>query len=317
MCPETRVVNGSLLEHMAQSLKIWLRVASAAFANLKTNDPIRMAAATAFFSFFALPPITIILSQIYGNLLDGHDRRVSWQLFRELADLFGYSGARQLRAISKNIQDRPTGQLQTGLSIVLLLLASTTLFAIVKNSLNQLWNVKPAADRRAWHTLVDRGVAFGIIIFSGLLFTGSLAVHRRLAPLNDNLNQVIWLHSVGQHIWSVLVLTVWFAVVFKFLPDIRIRWRAVGIGAFVTGVLVETGEQILNKLLIQSSVGSLYGASGAIILMLLFVFYAALIFYYGASFTRQYAQHIHEAAEPGSHTVAYKIKEVRTKRITK
>ena len=298
---------------MAQPLKSWLSVASAAFTNLKTNDPIRMAAATAFFSFFALPPITIILSQVYGNLLDGHDRQVSWQLFRELANLFGYSGAKQLQDISENIQERPTGQLQTGLSIFLLLLASTTLFATVKNSLNQLWNVKPAADRRAWHTLIDRAVAFGIIIFSGLLFTGSLAVHRLLSPLNDDLDHIIGLRNAGQHIWSVLVLTTWFAVVFKFLPDIRIRWRAVRVGALVTGVLVEIGEQILNKLLIQSSVGLLYGASGAIILVLLFVFYAALIFYYGASFTRQYAQQINEAAEPGDHAVAYKIKEVRGK----
>ncbi len=272
-----------------------------------------MAAATAFFSFFALPPITIILSQVYGNLLDGHDRRVSWQLFRELSNLFGHGGAKQLQAISENIQERPTGQLQTGLSIFLLLLASTTLFAIIKNSLNQLWNVKPAADRRAWYTLVDRAVAFGIIIFSGLLVIGSLAVHRLLSPLNDDLSQVIWLRTAGQHVWSVLVLTVWFAVVFKFLPDIRIRWRAVGVGALVTGILFKVGEQILNKLLIQSSVGSLYGTSGAIILILLFVFYAALIFYYGASFTRQYAQQINKAAEPGSHAVAYKIKEVKGK----
>ena len=296
---------------MVQSPKSWFGVASAAFANLKTNDPIRMAAATAFFSFFALPPITIILSQIYGNLLDGHDRRVSWQLFRELANLFGYGGARQLQNISENIQERPTGQLQTGLSIVLLLLASTTLFAIVKNSLNQLWNVKPAADRRAWHTLIDRAVAFGIIVFSGLLFTGSLAVHRLLSPLTNDLGTELWLRNAGQHVWSVLVLTVWFAVVFKFLPDIRIRWRAVLVGALVTGVLVEVGEQILNRLLIQSSVGSLYGTSGAVILMLLFVFYAALIFYYGASFTRQYAHKIHEIAEPGDHAVAYKIREIR------
>lgn len=295
---------------MAQSLKSWLSVASAAFANLKTNDPIRMAAATAFFSFFALPPITIILSQIYGGLLDGHDRRVSWQLFHELASLFGSGGARQLQNISKNIQQRPTGQLQTGLSIFLLLLASTTLFAIVKNSLNQLWNVKTTANRPVWHALADRAIALGIIIFSGLLFTGSLAIHQLLMPLKADLLHNVWLRTAGKHVLSVLVLTVWFAAVFKFLPDIRIRWRAVVVGGFVTGVLVEVGTQILNRLLIQSSVGSLYGRSGAIILVLLFVFYSALIFYYGASFTRQYARQIHEAAEPGDHAVAYKIREI-------
>ena len=76
-----------------------------------------MAAATAFFSFFALPPITIILSQVYGNLLDGHDRRVSWQLFRELSNLFGHGGAKQLQAISENIQERPTGHFSTATGV--------------------------------------------------------------------------------------------------------------------------------------------------------------------------------------------------------
>ena len=295
---------------MIKKIHEFFRLVADAFANLKANDPIRMAAATAFFSFFALPPIIIILSQLYGGLLDGHDRRVSGQLFGELANLFGYRSARQLQNISQNIQQRPVNGWQTGLSIFLLLLASTTLFAIIKNSLNQLWNVKPAPDRRAWHTLLDRAVSLGIIIFSGLLFIGSLAIHRALSPLKDDLLRDGWLRNAGQYALSVVMLTVWFAVVFKYLPDIRIRWRAVWVGAFVTGVLVEVGEQILNQLLIQSSVGSLYGRSGAIILVLLFVFYAALIFYYGASFTRQYAQQIHQAAEPGDHAVAYKIKEV-------
>lgn len=303
-----------IIGQIARKIRSFFRLAAEAFANLKANDPIRMAAATAFFTFFALPPIIIILSQLYGGLLDGHDRRVSGQLFGELADLFGYRSARQLQDISQNMQQRPSNRWQTGLSIFLLLLASTTLFAIIKNSLNQLWNVKPAPDRRAWHTLLDRAVGLGIILFTGFLFIGSLSINRALSPLKDDLLRDGWLRSAGHYALSVGLLTVWFAVVFKYLPDIRIRWRAVWVGALVTGLLVEAGEQILNQLLIKSSVGSIYGTSGAIILILLFVFYAALIFYYGASFTRQYAQRIHQGAEPGDHAVAYKIKEVSGKK---
>lgn len=291
-----------------------LQLAAKAFSNLKANDPIRMAAATAFFSFFALPPIIIILSQLFGELVDSQDKRVSWQFFRKLADLFGRQSARQLQDISQHLQQPRSNSLLTVLSVLLLLVASTTLFAIIKNSLNQLWNVKPSANRRFWHVFLDKGIALGIIVFSGLLFTASLAIHRMLSPLKEYLflgtlvNE--WSMQAGHHLLSVLVLTAWFAAVFKYLPDIRIRWQAVWVGALVTAVLVEAGEQLLDRLLIKSPVSSLYGTSGAIILILLFVFYSSLIFYYGASFTRHYAQWIHQEPEPGAHAVAYQIKEL-------
>lgn len=292
----------------------FFRLAAKAFANLKANDPIRMAAATAFFSFFALPPIVIILTQLYGELLTGQDERVSWQLFHKLADLFGYQSAKQIQDISHHLQQRRSNTLLTILSVFILLLASTTLFAIIKNSLNQLWSVKPSASRRFWYVLLDKVVALGIIIFSGFLFIASLTISRTLSPINDQLfagtGSYDLSRSMGQHVLSLLILTIWFAVVFKFLPDIRIRWQAVWVGALVTGLLVEIGEEVLNRLLIKSPVSSLYGTSGAIILVLLFVFYASLIFYYGASFTRYYAQWIHQDAEPATNAVAYQIREL-------
>lgn len=274
-----------------------------------------MAAATAFFTFFALPPIVIILSQLFGGLLTVDDQRVSGQLFHKLANLFGDQGARQLQDISQHLQQRRSSSLLTVLNVLVLLLASTTLFAIIKNSLNQLWSVKHSTGRGLRYILLDKVVALGIIVFSGFLFITSLMVQRALSPLKENVLPAVinrdWSITTGHHALSVIILTIWFAVVFKYLPDIRIRWQAVWVGALVTALLVEVGEQVLNHLLINSPVSSLYGTSGAIILVLLFVFYASLIFYYGASFTRYYAQWIHQKAEPGANAVAYRIKEVK------
>lgn len=304
---------------MKQKISAFFRLASDSFVTLKGNDPIRMAAATAFFSFFALPPIVIILSQLYSRLFDERDWRVSWQLFSKLSELFGSQGARQLQDISQHLQQRQSTALSTVLSAFLLLLASTTLFAIIKNSLNQLWNVKPATNRRFWHGLFDRGISLGIIIFAGFLVTVSFTIQSLFFRLRNELPDEVstsgWATSAEQHALSVLLLTVWFAIVFKFLPDIRIRWQAVWVGALVTALLVEIGELVLDRLLINSSVSSLYGNSGAIILVLLFVFYSALIFYYGACFTRHYAQQINSAAKPGAHTVAYEINEIDTPEI--
>ncbi|GAB3558634.1 hypothetical protein GCM10027577_49970 [Spirosoma fluminis] len=297
-----------------RKLSTFFKLAANAFADLKANDPIRMAAATAFFAFFALPPIVIILSQLYGELLTGDKQRVSGQLFGKLAELFGQPSARQLQDISQHLQQPRSSDGLEVLSVFVLLLASTTLFAIIKNSLNQLWSVRPATQRNVGYILLDKLVALGIIIFSGFLFTVSLTLHRALWALaNSDLAdgfQYEWLQRAGQHSFSVLVLTIWFGIVFKYLPDLRIRWRAVWVGALVTALLVEVGEQVLDRLLINSPVRTLYGSAGAIILVLLFVFYCSLIFYYGASFTRQYAQWNHLRAEPNARSVAYQIKEV-------
>lgn len=292
----------------------FLAVSRKAFTNLKANDPIRMAAATAFFTFFALPPIVIILSQLYGGLLLGDTEWISGQLFRKLAQLVGRPSARELKNISVQLQQPKNSLIAAILSLVVLFLASTTLFTIIKNSLNQLWNVKVASRGKWWLFFLDKLVALGVIVFSGFLFTASLLIHRILITLIHTHHEkgvhLDWLRATLQHSLLVLILTIWFGIVFKYLPDIRIRWRAVWVGGLVTAILIDIGEIILDHVLINSPVSDLYGSAGALILVLLFVFYCSLIFYYGASFTRQYAQLKHIDAKPGANSVAYQIKEV-------
>ncbi len=274
-----------------------------------------MAGATAFFAFFALPPIVIILSSVLSRLFNDRYQRVSGQLFDELADLFGPKSANQLEDISHRLNLPKPSLALTLLSFVLVLLASTTLFAILKNSLNQLWNVKRKAGRNFLNALGDKLIALAIILGSGLLFSSSLALEQFIAQVSTewSLSSLVYYHSMasmGHHVASILIRMVWFAILFKFLPDVRISWRVVWLGAFFTSCLFKVGEGVLNNLLINSQIGSMYGRSGAIILLLLFVFYAALIFYYGAAFTRQYSEWTHVAAEPNNHAVAYTITEI-------
>lgn len=282
---------------------------------MQANDPIRMAGATAFFSFFALPPIVIILSSVLSRLFNDHYQRISGQLFDELADLFGPKSANQLEAISHRLQLAKPSFPLTVLSVVLVLVASTTLFAILKSSLNQLWNIKKKPGRNFLLILIDKSIALAIILGSGFLFSLSLTVEQFLVQLSTKWSLSSLAHyqdiaNLGHMLVSVLIRMIWFGILFKFLPDVKISWRAVWTGALFTSILFKVGEAILNNLLINSQVGPLYGRSGAIILLLLFVFYASLIFYYGAAFTRQYSEWIHLAAKPNSRAVAYTITEV-------
>lgn len=300
---------------MLKRARSFLDLLKQAYVNLKSNDPIRMAGATAFFTLFALPPIVIILSQVLSTLFNDHHRLVSGRLFGQLAELFGAQSARQLQDISRHLQPKETYSLSTGLGVGLLLLASTTLFAVIKNSLNQLWNVRAGPDRTLVHVLKDRGAALLIILGSGLLFTASLAVDELMQPLPDSVSLTAtgpggWFTGIGHLLASVALLTVWFALLLGYLPDVRVRWQAVWTGAFVTSVLFSLGAGLLTRLLTYRQLSALYGGSGSLILVLLFVFYCSLIFYYGAAFTRQYSQHVHLDAEPNAHTVAYTITEV-------
>ncbi|WP_232541166.1 YihY/virulence factor BrkB family protein [Spirosoma endbachense] len=285
-----------------------------AFDNLRSNDPIRMAGATAFFTFFALPPIVIILSNVLSHVFNDHYQQVSGQLFDELAGLFGPKSANQLEAISHRLQQPRAGLPLTVLSVVLLFVASTTLFAIVKNSINQLWNIKTKPGRNFLYVLTDKLIALAIIVGSGFLFSLSVTLEQFMAqtPIKSFFSSLAYyggMVTLWNSLTSILIRTVWFALLFKFLPDIRIAWRAIWLGALFTSVLFKIGEVVLNRLLIHGQIASLYGTSGSIILLLLFVFYSSLIFYYGAAFTRQYSEWTHLNAAPNSRAVAYTITE--------
>ncbi|MEZ0541213.1 YihY/virulence factor BrkB family protein [Fibrella arboris] len=283
-----------------------------AFANLKTNDPIRMAGATAFFAFFALPPIVIIVSQVVSLLFNDYEPAVSSRLFRHLADLFGPRGARQLQDISRHLQPQKTDGWLMIVNLFILLIASTTLFEVIKNSLNQLWNVKVKAGAPRGRFVRNRVSALAIIVASGLLFTASLTSSRLLTPAassNVGTTYLLFIELTRQLI-SVGTLTGWFILLFKFLPDIQISWRAIGVGAFVTALLFSLGEELLAVLLTDQQMQEVHGRSGSITLVLLLVFYCSLIFYFGASFTRQYALWAELDAVPTSNAVGYQITEV-------
>lgn len=281
-----------------------------AFANFRTNDPVRMAGATAFFAFFGLPPIIIILSQVYGALLQKREQAVSIRLFDQLAETLGPQSARQLEDISQHLQQDRTDPLLTAATIALLLLGATTLFAVMKRSLNQLWNVKPKEGGPPLNFLKDRVVALAIILFTGFLFMVSMVMNQTLDLLSfSSSDSGILLLDLSHFLTSVVALTIWFALLFTYLPDIRVPWRAVWMGALVTGLLFTLGELVLSHLLTYAQIRSLHGPAGRITLVLLFVYYCSLIFYFGAAFTRQYADWTKAETKPSATAIGYTITE--------
>lgn len=287
-----------------------------AYERFKSNKPLRMASSTAYFTIFALPPILIILINLLGVFLN--ERIVSGELFGELKESFGEAGTAQLETIFNNLQQREGNWLFTVGGIILLFFISTTLFIIVQGYIDELWDIKPKKSSKKEELtlrLKQRIISLGIIIFSGLLVLSSLVSDTLLYVLGRYLAKTIprydfdIIHIIS-HFISIVVETTWFAVLFKYLPSMRIAWKAILAGAVVTGIMFESGKVIMGKLLVNSGVSSIYGAAGSFVILLLFIFYSSMILFYGASFTKTFAQHTGKYMVPRSHAIQYEIKEL-------
>lgn len=248
------------------------------------NDPLRMAAATSFFASFALPPIMIILIEIFG--LFGNPRTVRHDLFQQLGVGVDRNIAIQVRDILRNLHYLP---LNPGMRIggfIFLLFVATTLFEVIKNSLNQLWAFKLRTRQGLGFELLHRAKSVGIILMGGLLFTTVLLGDAKgwLLPLqvNETLYRAV----------TALAAILWFILILKYLSFGRPAWKTATGGAVFTGLLFSAGELILHRFLDYNALKTIYGASTSLALLLLFVFYCSFIFYFGACFTRALGEHM-------------------------
>ena len=274
-----------------------------AFLLLKRNDPLRMAGATAFFTSFSLPFILIILIQLFGLVLDRH--QLSQHLFKSLSDILGASGEQQIRDISRGFRRLVTnGYIAVG-GFIFLLFVVTTLFKVIKDSINQLWKVQPREEK--WSdSLLPRLRSIGLILFAGILFLVGLTGEGFLLLFRHSISglspaSVSAIFFVLQQLISFLMITGWIISLFLYLPDGRFSFKVTLKGALLTGALFTVGKLVLGWLLISSNIQLIYGTSGSFVIVLLFVFYIALILYYGAAFTAVLADHAKETLRPAAY----------------
>ncbi|MDQ4140592.1 MAG: YihY/virulence factor BrkB family protein [Bacteroidota bacterium] len=266
-----------------------------AFREYRKNDPLRLGASTAFFTTFALPPILVLLINFLG-LLYNADIITAQLISKVQSSLGNRSSSGQLSRVLDNIQHIPPNGYYAALGMLFLIFVATTLFIVVKNSLNQLWDVHPSSTSTWRRILKTRLIALGLIIFTGILFIFTLFAESVINYLGDTLFNVLpsrglSIIRLGNILVSYLIVTAWFAITFKYLPDVRIGWRPVWVGAFFTGLLFTVGKLILSRLLVHSNLGPIYGPSASILILMLFVFYSAMLMFYGASFTKSYAHY--------------------------
>lgn len=285
-----------------------------AFEEFRKNDPLRMAGATAFFTTFALPAVLIILIQVFGLILNPH--YMSRQLFINLGEVVGRNTAVELHKTLFNVRLLFKNWYEATFGFLFLIFVATTLLNVIKDSLNQLWNIRTVKKMGVRFTLLNRVKSFAVILIAGVLFLVALLAEGGFDMVQKSTGGPVVHHGLLaknfiREIILFLMVTVWFSMLFKFLPDAKPSWKTVIAGAFFTGFLFTIGKLILQWLLSYSSMQTIYGASTSSVLLLLFVFYSSFIFYYGACFTKIWSEFYNKPIPPAKYAEKYQWSRVR------
>ncbi len=259
---------------------------------LRKNDPLRMAGATAFFTTFALPPIVFILVQLFGFFIGS--KNMGKGLIENIAHNLGSDGAQQVRQVIRSIRGFDDNWYVIIFGFIFLLFVATTLFIVIKNSLNQIWEITVKERPGLLFNLGTRLKSFAVILLVGILFFADLFFKSIETIAGDYFEKhfqgsSVYFKSIFGEITSVIIVSAWFILLFRFLADGKPTWRAALMGGLLTGLLFTAGRFLLHILLIDANIGQLYGASGSLVLVLLFVFYTSFILYYGAGFIEVYS----------------------------
>jgi membrane protein len=252
---------------------------------------LRLSAALAYYAMFSIGPLLVIVIGLAGMVFGS--ARVHDEIARQLQDFMGPGAARVIESMTAHRQ-QSSSLVATAVGVVALLLGATGVFAQLQDSLNTIWEVKPRPGRALLGILKDRFLSFAMVLGIGFLLLVSMALTAFLTAFAGSLHGVLpvpsgFAQSVNFAV-SFAVITLLFAAIFKILPDVKIRWRDVWVGALGTALLFSIGKYLLGLYLALESTVSAYGAAGSVIVILLWVYYASVILFFGAEFTQVYAR---------------------------
>ncbi|MBC8111795.1 MAG: YihY/virulence factor BrkB family protein [Verrucomicrobia bacterium] len=278
------------------------------------DNAFKLSASLSYYTLFSLSPMLVVIiglcSVFFGR------EAIQGKVYGQINDLIGNQAAVQVQEMIKNAEFSGQTPWAIAIGIGTLLLGATGLFTEMQDSLNTIWQVK-AKPRRGWlKLLINRALSFSVIVSIGFLLLVSLLVSALLNIFSKKLEILLAdatyvLFFVINILVILAVITTLFALIFKVLPDVLIRWKDAWIGAGFTALLFMLGRYLIGLYLGQTGAGTAYGAAGSIVVILLWVYYSSTILYFGAEFTKVYAQRFGEGIHPDSDAVRIEIKEIQ------
>jgi membrane protein len=275
------------------------------FKEWSEDKASRLAAALAYYTIFSIAPLLIIVIAIAGAIFGEEAAR--GQIVGQIQGLVGIEGAKFLESAIQNANQPKTGAIASIISIVVLLVGATGLFTELQDAMNTIWEVKPKPGRSVTNIIRLRVLSFAMVIGIGFLLLVSLVISTALTTLvtyfSNLLPGVDFLWQIVNFLLSFAITTVLFGLIFKVLPDVKIAWSDVLVGASLTSVLFSIGRFLLGQYLGNGSFGSAYGAAGSLVVILAWVNYAAQILFFGAEFTQVYARRYGSGITPTKNAI--------------
>jgi membrane protein len=263
------------------------------FKEWNNKDPFRQSAVIAYYAIFSIPGLLVLIITITGYFY-GRDV-ASEHILSQVSNTMGAETAAQIKEILTSVSKSQSTIWATILGIVVLLVGATGVFVELQKTLNLIWQVKVVTKKGILPILKARLFSFGLILAIAFLLLVSLVVSSLLAAMSNWINLdtssfMTIVFKVINFILSLLIISVLFALMFKILPDAKIKWKHVWLGSLLTGILFTLGKTGLAFYFGKANPASGYGAAGSVILILLWVSYSSMILFFGAEFTATYAK---------------------------
>ncbi len=284
--------------HLVRS---WGPLFAQSFNDWMEDRALRFSAALAYYSIFAMAPLVIIAISVAGLIFGQQAAR--GEVYQQIEWLLGSKGAAEIQTLIQASSDAHKSLLATVVGIVTLLIGASGVFGQLKDALNSIWGVRLKPGGGVMASLQEYLLSFSMVLGVGFLLIISLLLSAVLQAVNNFMTGYLPIPSFVMPLTALIsfaILVVLFALIFKVLPDVEIGWEDVWIGATVTAILFAVGKYLLSLYLGTSSVASSFGAAGALILVLVWVYYSTTIFLLGAEFTKVYADRYGSGIQPSS-----------------
>ena len=297
-------------------LKAWWTILKQTFIEFSENNVPRMCAALSYYTLFSLAPILLIVITV-ADIFYGR-AAVEGTLFGEIKSFVGADAALQIQEILKNAAKSHHATFASIVSTIALVFSATGVFTEIQGSINTIWQLK-AKPRKSWlKFIINRIISLSMVLGLGFILLVSLVVNATLDVLLQRLLTIltegsVWFTYSINTLITFSVISFLFGVIFKFLPDAEIQWKDVRTGAFATAVLFMAGKFAIGYYLGKSNPGGTYGAAGSAVIILLWVYFSAMILYIGACFTKVNSQFSGRKIFPDQYAVFVQQIEVQNK----
>jgi membrane protein len=293
---------------------LW-QILKASFKGFVDDKVIKLSGSLAYFTVFSMGPMLIVII-FFADLFWGREA-IEGTIYGQLKGFVGSDAAAQLQDIIKKASLSNKSTITAIIGSIMLLIGATTVFAEIQDSINTIWNLK-AKPKTNWLKLViDRILSFSVVVSLGFLLLVSLVINGIMEALSNRLltmfpDITVILLYIFNIVLTFIVTSSLFAIIFKVLPDAKIKWKDVLMGAMVTAVLFMLGKFGISFYIGSSNVDNVYGTAGSLVVILLWVYFSSIILYFGAEFTKAYAAAYGSSIHPNQYAVWIQQIEVET-----